>query len=208
MFLHKTNFLLKVLFPKNSLYRIPKEIKTIYLTFDDGPIPDITEWVLDFLEKKNITATFFCIGDNIRKYPNIYQKILDNHHAVGNHTFNHLKGWATKPTEYVKNTQLCQQFLPASTTLFRPPYGRITRTQAGLLVEENFKIVMWDVLSGDFEKSVSPETCLKKCIHYTENGSIVVFHDSIKAEKNLKYTLPLYVDFCLKEGYRFDVLSN
>jgi len=208
MFLHKTNFLLKALFPKNALYRIPLQKKTIYLTFDDGPIPEITEWVLDILEQKKINATFFCIGENIKKHPKIFERILNQNHMVGNHTFNHLKGWSTDAEVYKENTLLCEDYLPPATYLFRPPYGRITKKQAELLQEKKYRIVMWDVLSGDFEKSVSPETCLKKCIKYTENGSIVVFHDSIKAAKNLKYTLPKYIDFCLKEGYEFKTLEN
>ncbi len=208
MFLHKTNFLLKALFPKNALYRIPLEKKTIYLTFDDGPIPEITEWVLDILEQKKINATFFCIGENIKKHPKIFERILNLNHIVGNHTFNHLKGWSTNAEVYKGNTLLCQNYLPPATYLFRPPYGRITGKQAKLLQEKKYKIVMWDVLSGDFEKSVSPQTCLQKCIKYTENGSIVVFHDSIKASKNLKYTLPKYIDFCLNEGFEFKTLGN
>ncbi|MBC8109776.1 MAG: polysaccharide deacetylase family protein [Verrucomicrobia bacterium] len=206
MFLHKTNAFLKLFFPEKSIWKIPKSQPTLYLTFDDGPLPDTTEWVLKVLEKYQIKATFFCVGDNIQKYQTVYQNLENQGHQTANHTQNHLRGWKTQTDLYVENTIACQKMMQKEVNLFRPPYGLITRPQAQILQQKGYKIVMWDVLSGDFEKSVSPETCLKKTIQYTENGSVIVFHDSTKAEKNLKFTLPRYLDFCKEKGYIFETL--
>jgi peptidoglycan/xylan/chitin deacetylase (PgdA/CDA1 family) len=206
MFVHNSNFLIRSFFSEGFTWERPVQQNTIYLTFDDGPIPYITDWVLEILNKYEAKGTFFCVGDNIRKNREVYERVVNQGHATENHTFNHLSGWGNSIEKYQENARLCQEVLGKPVRLFRPPYGRITRKQADILREEGYEIVMWDVLSGDFEKSVSPETCLKKSIQYTKSGSITVFHDSIKAEKNLKYTLPRYIEHFAEKGYMFEKL--
>lgn len=203
--LHRTPFFLPILYP-GLLWRMPTDKKEIYLTFDDGPVPGPTEFVLDELKKHKLTATFFCIGDNIHKYPELFQRLSEEGHAVANHTFNHLKGWKTSLSTYIDNVKKCDQVITTNSSLqtisyFRPPYGRITRAQIKAL--NNKKIVMWDVLTRDYDATLSTERCLKQSLNATRNGSIVVFHDSIKAEKNLRYVLPKYIQACLAEGYTF-----
>jgi peptidoglycan/xylan/chitin deacetylase (PgdA/CDA1 family) len=205
MFLHYSPFWLKAFFA-GYVWHIPTKEKKIYLTFDDGPIPDITEFVLDTLDGFQAKATFFCIGDNVRKHPDIFRKILDQGHSVGNHTFNHLNGWKTDDQEYLANFDKCTQQLDVETDLFRPPYGRIRKSQFRLLPSEK-KIIMWDVLSGDFSKDVTPENCLKKTVKYARPGSIILFHDSIKASRNMQHTLPRFLEHFSKNGYTFDALS-
>lgn len=207
MFLHKTNFLMRAIYP-NFVWRKSFNEKKIYLTFDDGPIPEVTDFVLETLEKYNAYATFFCIGDNISKNPTIFQRILNNGHSVGNHTFNHLRGWATNDAIYLENISKCQTEIQKNghhTKLFRPPYGRIKHKQASSLLSD-YEIVMWDVLSGDFSQNLSPETVLHKTIKYTEAGSIVLFHDSIKANANMSYALPRFLDHFLSQGFQFSKL--
>jgi peptidoglycan/xylan/chitin deacetylase (PgdA/CDA1 family) len=206
MFLHKATPLLKALFPPGLTWKIPTEQAVLYLTFDDGPIPHITEWVLSTLESFQAKATFFCIGDNIRKHPSVFERVQAAGHTLGNHTFHHLKGWKTPPKVYLDNTLQCQQQLALPIGLFRPPYGQITYTQAKLLQQKGYQMLMWDVLSGDFEKNVSPQTCLRKSLIYTQPGSVVVFHDSYKAEKNLRYVLPRYLEHMHHQGYFFKAL--
>ncbi|WP_238803822.1 polysaccharide deacetylase family protein [Emticicia aquatica] len=207
MFLHKTNFVMRTLYP-NFVWRKSPHEKKIYLTFDDGPIPEITEFVLETLAKYEAKATFFCIGDNISKHPAIFQKLIDEGHSIGNHTFNHLKGWANEDEVYLKNVAKCADEILRrnhKTQLFRPPYGRIKRSQAQIL-RPNYDIIMWDVLSGDFSQNLSPERVLKKTIQYTEAGSIVLFHDSIKANTNMSYALPRFLEHFLAEGFQFSKL--
>jgi peptidoglycan-N-acetylglucosamine deacetylase len=204
MFLHKTNFLMRALYP-DFIWRKSLLEKKIYLTFDDGPIPEITEFVLETLAKYQAKATFFCIGDNIRKHPLIFQKLINEGHAIGNHTFNHLKGWATDDVTYLENVVLCSKEIEKEnhqTQLFRPPYGRIKRSQAKLLLLD-YEIVMWDVLSGDFSRKLSPEIVLHKTIEHTKTGSIVLFHDSIKAYKNMSYSLPRFLEYFSEKGFQF-----
>ncbi len=204
MYFHKSNFLLKKLYP-GFIWDKPSEEKIIYLTFDDGPITDITEWVLEVLDQYKAKATFFCVGDNIRKHPDIFEKIQKQSHAVGNHTFNHLNGWQTPLALYLENIYHCQQFTGAEINLFRPPYGKITRKQAACVLKTH-QIIMWDVLSGDFDQHLPAAVCLKKSIQYTKSGSIVTFHDSVKAQKNLQYALPRYIKHFASQGYRFERL--
>lgn len=212
MYLHHTGQAFRCLFPR-LIWKKQISEKVIYLTFDDGPIPEITEFVLDELAKYRAKATFFCVGDNIRKYPHIFRKILAANHSIGNHTFNHFDGWKTDNTLYLENIEKCAQIIKAHTPapkrhiqqLFRPPYGRLKRTQVTSLLT-NYKLIMWDVLSGDFDRKLSPQNCLHKSIQHSDEGSIVVFHDSIKAAPNLKYALPRYLDFFMKKGYRFEGL--
>ena len=180
-----------------------KNEQKIYLTFDDGPIPELTIWVLDVLKQNNVKATFFCVGENITKNPEIFQRIIDEGHKVGNHTYNHVKGWKTDKATYISNVEKCQQL--TKTSLFRPPYGRIKKGQYRILSSQ-YKIVFWDVLSHDYDQMISPEKCLENSIKYTRNGSIIVFHDNVKAQKNLKFTLPQYIEHFVKLNYKFATL--
>ena len=206
----KTNYVIKRIFP-NYVWDIPNRENKIYLTFDDGPTPEITEWTLEQLKKYDAKATFFCIGNNIEKHPDIFQKIIDDNHAVGNHTFNHLKGWETDTNEYVENTRRCSLLMRekgkgisdkgAAFELFRPPYGKIKTSQSRTLRRLGYKIIMWDVLSRDFDKTITPEKCLDNVLQHIESGSIIVFHDSVKAAQNLKYVLPKTLTFLKEKGF-------
>jgi peptidoglycan/xylan/chitin deacetylase (PgdA/CDA1 family) len=205
MYLVKSPWLLKKLYPQ-LVWNRNRSRKVIYLTFDDGPIPVVTPFVLHTLRQYNAKATFFCIGDNVQRHPEIYKQLLAEGHAIGNHTFNHLKGWDTPNTLYAENFERADQLL--NTTLFRPPYGRIKRSQIALLkaAKPNLQIVMWDVLSGDFDVSLKPADCLKGVLKHTESGSIIVFHDSLKAFERLEYALPNALEVWTKEGYCFETL--
>jgi peptidoglycan-N-acetylglucosamine deacetylase len=184
--------------------------KHIYLTFDDGPIPVVTEWVVDILAQYQAKATFFCVGDNIRKHPEVFYKVIAGGHHVGNHTFNHLKGWKTTNEQYLQNIKECSNVLHLDTSLgskplFRPPYGAITPSQIQM-IKSDYEIVMWDVLSGDFEKNVSAERCLQMVLKYTESGSVVVFHDSLKTYEKLQKVLPPFLEYFTSRGYKFVTL--
>ncbi|HUH32451.1 MAG TPA: polysaccharide deacetylase family protein, partial [Daejeonella sp.] len=170
MYIAKSPFWLQWFYPSAIWHKSRKE-KSIYLTFDDGPIPVVTPFVLNTLKSFNAKATFFCIGDNVKKHPEIYQQVLDEGHSVGNHTYNHLKGWNTDDVIYLENVSECAKLVKSN--LFRPPYGRASRSQISNL-KSQYSIVMWDVLSGDFDTSITPEKCLKNVISHTENGSIIV----------------------------------
>jgi peptidoglycan/xylan/chitin deacetylase (PgdA/CDA1 family) len=183
----------------------------IFLTFDDGPIPDLTPYVLEKLKEFGVYATFFCVGDNVFKFPEIFKKIMDHGHAVGNHTFNHLKAWTSEPETYMENVRKCNNILvengaPLNPALFRPPYGQITAKLIRTLKQE-YQIIMWDILSYDFSTVHSPEQSLEKIIRLTRPGSIVVFHDNNKAEEKLKYILPRYLHHFTELGYSFKKLS-
>lgn len=177
----------------------PDEPK-LYLTFDDGPVPEITPWVLDVLKQYRVTATFFCVGDNVGKHPQIYKRIIDEGHHVGNHTFNHLNGWNTDTAIYMANINKCAEVLNSS--LFRPPYGKLKPSQVKRL-KKQYKIIMWDVLSGDYDKETAPEQCLENVITGMRNGSIIVFHDSKRAFRNLQHALPKAIEFAQDNGYEF-----
>ncbi len=209
LFLHKSNFLFRTVYP-DFWWRMPVaegQESTIYLTFDDGPIPGVTEFVLGLLEEYAAQATFFCIGDNVRKYRDVFYKVIEAGHMVGNHTFNHLNGWKTHDEVYWANIRKCERQMNVPTPLFRPPYGRINKSQAAGIQNE-FSVVMWDVLTGDFDQSLRPETVLQKSIQYTEPGSIVVFHDSLKAWPTLQYVLPRYLAHFAAQGYQFRALPT
>lgn len=180
--------------------------KTIYLTFDDGPIPEVTEFVLDQLNMYDAKATFFCIGKNVLENPDIYGRIKKEGHRVGNHTHNHLKGWKHKTSAYIENVDTAAQIIDSN--LFRPPYGRIKKKQAKALLKKGYEIIMWDVLSGDFDKGISKERCLENVLSNTQNGSIIVFHDSIKAKDKLAYALPRVLTYFTNEGYSFKVIPR
>ena len=188
------------------------QLKEIYLTFDDGPVPGPTDFVLDTLKQYDAKATFFCIGDNIQKHPDVFRNIVDNGHAIGNHTFNHVNGWRTSSEMYRENVTRCNDIINSMTerpnplNLFRPPYGRITRQQINML--DNYKIIMWDVLSIDYDKALRPEKCLARTIHAARPGSIVVFHDSHKAQHNLMYVLPRFIDHYSSRGFIFKAIQD
>ncbi len=186
------------------VWRIPGDTKKVYLTFDDGPIPEITEWVLDTLAAHDILATFFCVGDNVFKHPEVYSKILQANHSVGIHTHNHLNNWKTPNDEYIKNIERASEFIDSK--LFRPPYGKIKPSLINKLTPY-YKIIMWDVLTRDYDCTNSPEKCMDIIKSRASKGSIIVFHDSIKAEKNLKQVLPQAIEYLKEHGYTFDKIS-
>ena len=200
MYLSKTPKLLKTLYP-NLTWDIPTQKGVVYLTFDDGPTPVVTDWTLDCLKDFKAQATFFCIGKNVVSQPYIYQRILKEKHAIGNHTFNHLNGWKTDNLNYLNDVNLATKYIKSK--LFRPPYGRIGNKQSKLILAANFKIVMWTVLSKDYNRKISREECLKNVLNNSRNGSIVVFHDSKKAFENLQYTLPRILEFYSEKGFCF-----
>jgi peptidoglycan/xylan/chitin deacetylase (PgdA/CDA1 family) len=207
MYLVKTPWWLRKIYP-SFVWNMPRDEKNIYLTFDDGPHETATPFVLDELRKYNAKATFFCIGKNVEKHRAIYQSILDEGHAVGNHTFNHMNGWKNNDFIYIKNISVAAQFIKSN--LFRPPYGRIKKAQAKMLLSANQppQIIMWDVLSGDFDTKLSPEKCLKNVLRNTTNGSIIVFHDSTKAWERMSYALPKLLEHFSKQGYSFRVIAQ
>jgi peptidoglycan-N-acetylglucosamine deacetylase len=227
-YLVKTPKFVQRMFPErvwtfpNSDMPVGKTGNTIYLTFDDGPIPEVTPWVLEELKKHHAKATFFCIGENIKKHPDLFQRIIVEGHSVGNHTFNHLNGWSTNTEDYVENVLNTEaemnkvhearnrkhedipKFKSEISNLFRPPYGKLTSTQSQILQQKGFKIVMWDVLSGDFDASISEESCFSNVSESIKPGSIVVFHDSSKAEKNLRFVLPKVLQDVSEKGWKCD----
>ncbi len=201
-YLVKTPVLLKWFYPGLTWHKSPKE-RIIYLTFDDGPIPEVTPFVLETLAKFQAKATFFCIGDNVQKHPEIFEAVKVSGHAVGNHTFNHLHGWCTADEIYLENTEKCNQLV--NSKLFRPPYGRAKKSQFAIL-KNQYEIVMWDVLSGDFDPGLSPQKCYQNIVDKSSNGSIIVFHDSLKAWPRLEYALPKALGFWQQQGYGFKSL--
>ena len=217
----KTNALIKKIF-SNYVWDVSNSENKIYLTFDDGPTPEITEWVLEELKKHNAKATFFCIGNNIEKYPDVFEKVINEGHSIGNHTFNHLNGWKTATEDYLENTKLCKEQILKSnpsnselakqiynlkSAIFRPPYGKIKLSQSKKLRQLGYKIIMWDVLSADFDTSISKKKCLDNVIKNTESGSIIVFHDSVKAFANLEYSLPKALKYWAAKGFIFERLD-
>jgi len=206
MYLVKTPWLLKKLYPLLT-WDTGRADRCIYLTFDDGPIPIVTPFVLNILKQYNAKATFFCIGDNARKHPDIFEQVKADGHAIGNHTYNHLKGWDTDDWTYLDNFLLADELIGSN--LFRPPHGRISRSQIALLkkAKPDLKIMMWNVLSADFDTGIKPEDCLKNVTKNTEDGDIVLFHDSLKAFDRLEYALPRALEYWSNEGYTFNSLA-
>ncbi len=198
----QTPFLLKKLYPE-CIWEMTSSEKTLYFTFDDGPHPEVTQFVLDELKKYNALATFFCIGDNVKKHFTVYKKIIENGHQPGNHTFNHLNGWKVKDALYFENIALAADIIDSK--LFRPPYGRITKFQLKALKGTRFNLttIMWSVLSGDFDEKLSGENCYLNVINNAKPGSIIVFHDSLKAFTTLRYALPRILEYFSLKGYQF-----
>lgn len=197
---------LKKIYASSLVWRMPGGANTLYLTFDDGPHPVATPWVLEELQKYNARATFFCIGKNVKEYPQIYRRILLDGHRTGNHTQNHLNGWKTDDAKYLDNIHEAAQLIDSN--LFRPPYGRIRKFQARLLEgsPRAYRIIMWDVLSADFDRSLTGERCARNVIRYAQPGSIVVFHDSEKAFDRLRRALPAVLEHFSGLGYRFEAI--
>lgn len=172
---------------------------SVFLTFDDGPTPEVTQWVLDQLRKYDAKATFFCIGKNAELYPDIFEKIKSDGHIIGNHTYSHNKGWGMGCERYVEDVDLANEVLKA--TLVRPPYGRVTRAQVRRL-SQRYHLIMWDILSRDYSKVVSPQKCVREVVPHLRAGSIIVFHDSVKASKNLYYALPIVLEAIKEKGLK------
>jgi len=190
-------------------WNIPTDEKEVYLTFDDGPHPTITPWVLEELRKYNAYATFFCIGKNVEQFKETYESILNEGHAIGNHTYNHLNGWETTDDRYLQDILDASQLIHSN--LFRPPYGKIKLKQARRISEvfnNRIQIIMWDTLSGDFDKNYSAQQCVQNVIKNVRNGSIIVFHDSEKAYERLHYALPAVLQYFSEKGYRFGRLGD
>lgn len=209
LYFSRTPWWLKKLYSSYT-WEVNTDEKIIYLTFDDGPHPTITPFVLDELRKLDAKACFFCIGKNVAAYPEVYRRILDEGHAVGNHTYDHLNGWKINDADYLKNVKAAAEIIQSP--LFRPPYGRIRKSQAkkihDALKEKSAQIIMWTVLSGDFDVNLSKEKCLSGILKGIRPGSIIVFHDSEKAFPRLEYALPaLLADFSAK-GFRFEAISE
>tara|TARA_B100000809_G_scaffold266359_1_gene328696 strand:- start:1637 stop:2308 length:672 start_codon:yes stop_codon:yes gene_type:complete len=207
-YLVKTPKFVHRLFPKR-VWAFPNSKNSIYLTFDDGPIPEVTLWVIQVLKQYKAKATFFCIGDNVNKHPEVFQQVIEEGHSIGNHTFNHLNGWKTKTEDYINNCKKCEHTLnlvqdDKSTirnqeseinNLFRPPFGKLTVRQSKNLQKKGYHIIMWDVLSADFDTKISKEKCLENVLKNIQPGSIVVFHDSLKSNEKLRYVLPKVLDY-------------
>ncbi|MCB9016471.1 MAG: polysaccharide deacetylase family protein [Lentimicrobiaceae bacterium] len=204
MYISKSPGLLRSLTRKNLTWQIDNQPGKIFLTFDDGPIPEITPQVLDILKEYNAKATFFCVGDNVNKHPDVYGKVLAAGHTTGNHTYHHLNGWKTPLNEYLADIGQCHRMVKSP--LFRPPYGRI-RPSYIQSIKPDYQIIMWSVLSGDFDLDSSPEKVLNNATQNTSDGSIVVFHDSLKAADRLFYALPRFLEHFSQQGFTFSAIT-
>ena len=208
MYLVKTPFWLRAIYP-SCTWKMPGTEKVIYLSFDDGPHPEVTPFVLAELKNYNAKASFFCIGKNVAAHQNIYAAIIEQGHTVGNHTYDHVNGWKTDTSHYIQNIELAGKLIQSN--LFRPPYGRITRSQIHKIKADKTlpqEIIMWDLLSGDFDLTLSAEACTKNVIKNTSSGSIVVFHDSAKAFERLKMALPAVLAHFSSLGYSFKAIAS
>ncbi|AYD48977.1 polysaccharide deacetylase family protein [Arachidicoccus soli] len=206
MYLVKSNILLRKLYPHRIWKKDTMGGKILYISFDDGPHETATVFALETLKRFNAKATFFCIGNNVEKHSDIYQNIIDEGHSVGNHTFNHVNGWKVDVTKYLEEIDTTYKLVKSN--LFRPPYGRMTRQQENLFFQKypEKEILMWDVLSGDFDINISGEKCLRNILGYAETGSVIVFHDSYKAWERMQYALPKTLEYFSEKGFRFDAL--
>jgi peptidoglycan-N-acetylglucosamine deacetylase len=206
-YLVKTPWWLKKLYP-GCLWDMPVKEKTLYLSFDDGPHPTITAFVLEQLKKFNAKATFFCIGENVAKYPEIFQELIDEGHAVGNHTFRHINGWKSKNTEYNDDIKKADEYIHSP--LFRPPYGRINRSQLNRIIhdENQMSVVMWNILAGDWDPSLDPVTCFERIKKKISEGDIIVFHESEKAWDKMSYSLPRLLECYSSKGFVFAKIGH
>ena len=204
MYTARTPYLVQAVF-KQLVWNIPSENNTVYLTFDDGPTPHVTPWVLETLKEHKAKGTFFCVGKNVEQHPEIYQEILSQGHTVGNHTHHHLNGWKTNTRRYLLDIKKCSSLIHSR--LFRPPYGRLRKVHYKE-IKNQYSVVMWDVLSGDFDKRISNEKCLKNVVTKVTSGSVVVFHDSLKAETKLRFVLPKVLTELSARGYEFSAIPN
>jgi len=202
MYFINAPFFLRWYYPE-VVFNRPRNERKIHLTFDDGPVPEVTPFVLDTLARYGIKATFFCVGENVRRHPDIFDRLKREGHRIGNHTFNHLNGWKTGDAEYLENVARCQELTESN--LFRPPYGRAKKPQIKAL-RKTCEIIFWDVLSGDFDPAITPEKCLQNVVRNGRNGSIIVFHDSVKALPRLAYALPRSIECFLEKGFGFGLL--
>lgn len=205
MNLTKTPWLVKKLYP-NLIWNMSPESRCIYLTFDDGPIPIVTPFVLNILKLYDAKATFFCIGDNVSKHPEVFEQLKNEGHAIGSHTYNHLNGWDTDDETYLDNFTRADKL--TNTNLFRPPYGRIKKSQIKQLkaIKPKLDIIMWSVLSRDYDQTLDPEKCLENVLKHTKAGDIVLFHDSLKARERMEYALPRALEYWSGKGYEFKAL--
>ena len=206
MYFFKTPGLLELLYPQ-ALWHGDRDKKKIYLTFDDGPVPGVTDYILDVLSELDVKATFFCVGENIKKNPEVFKRIVQEKHGIGNHTFNHLNGWATRDEDYLRNIQLCDDMIRHYAAedhikLFRPPYGKIRR-KILKKIRQDYKVIMWDVLSYDFSPDISAGKSLYKSSKHTRNGSIIIFHDSNKTFEKLKLIISQYILYFKNKNYEF-----
>jgi peptidoglycan/xylan/chitin deacetylase (PgdA/CDA1 family) len=188
---------------KDAIWRFDEPGQIVYLTFDDGPIPDVTPWILELLEKEDIKATFFCVGENVSNFPELYKQILDGGHSVGNHTYNHLQGLKNDNQNFIRNIEKAGLYIDSD--LFRPPHGFMKSSQYKYL-KEKFSIVMWDLVSCDYDSRLKPEKVLKNVKNFVRPGSILTFHDSKKAKKNLIKALPLSIKWMKEQGYSFETI--
>lgn len=189
---------------KDAVWRLNETERVVYLTFDDGPIPEVTPWVLELLRKENIKATFFCVGENVKKYPEVYLRILEEGHSVGNHTFNHWQGLKKGNREYFENIELAAGYIDSD--LFRPPHGFLKRAQYRYL-KKHYRIIMWDLISCDYDFRIKPEKVYRNVTDFVRPGSVITFHDSLKAQRNLQEVLPKAISWLKEQGYRFEAVS-
>ena len=204
MYLSRIPTIIKWFFPSSLLWKVTTHKKEIYLTFDDGPVPEVTPWVLDILDRYNAKATFFMVGENAAKYPELVKEIQNRGHAIGNHSYNHIKGWKVSDNEYYGNIIKAEKNI--SSLLFRPPHGQIRPRQARHL-SKKYQIVMWTILSGDYDPKKTPEECFNNVKKNLKPGSIIVFHDSLKANKNMKTALEESLKFLVENGWGFGKIA-
>ena len=202
--LYHTPYFLRLLGGSGLTWEMPAGERQLYLSFDDGPGPATTPQILAILDHYGVKATFFCVGENIARHPGLFESIKAAGHATGNHTHNHLKGWKTSAGAYLNNVEKCQELVQSR--LFRPPYGKMTPAQRRAL-KERYRIIMWTVLSRDYDPAVNPAACLRKTLKFTRPGAIILFHDNPGALEKVEYVLPRYLEKTLNEGYRYELLA-